>query len=54
MATIIVACGVPFYIWARKEHAPNKAIFSGYEKVILVILLLAALFAIYMMARGHL
>lgn len=53
MATIIVACGVPFYIWARKENAPHERIFAGYEKVILILLILAALFAIFMMARGH-
>lgn len=53
MATIIVACGIPIYIWARKEHPQEGPMFAVYEKVILVLLLLAALFAIYMMARGH-
>lgn len=52
MATIIVACGVPFYVWARKQNAPDEPVFATYEKVILVLLILAALFAIYMMARG--
>lgn len=56
MATIIVACGVPVYIWARKQKGDiiKGPLFAGYEKVILVLLIIAALIAIYLIARGHL
>lgn len=53
MACIIVACGVPFYIWARKQNDKNDEIFSTAEKVILILLLIAAIIALYMMIRGH-
>ena len=53
MATILVAAGVPLFIWSRKQSHDNKPVFLNYEKAILVILLLAALFAIFMFARGH-
>ena len=53
MATIIVAAGVPVFIWSRKQAADGKPVFLGYEKVILTILLLVALFAVFLLARGH-
>lgn len=52
MACIIVACGVPFYIWARKQNGVKGEIFVGYEKAILAILVIVAVAAIYLMARG--
>ncbi|WP_165078308.1 MULTISPECIES: amino acid permease [unclassified Desulfovibrio] len=54
MATIIVACGIPFYIWARKQNAATDKgpMFSGADWAILILLLIAAVLAIYLMARG--
>ncbi len=52
MACIIVACGVPFYIWARRQNDAKGEIFSGYEKIILALLLIAAAIALYLMVRG--
>lgn len=52
MATVLVALGIPVYIWSRKQNPDQNALFKGYEKVILVLLVLAALAAIYLFARG--
>lgn len=52
MASIIVSMGVPVYIWSRKQSQDDKPLFLGYEKVILLILLLSAVFAIYTFSRG--
>ncbi len=53
-AMIIVACGVPFYIWARVQNrkTPSEKIFSGYELLILALLLIAAAIAIGLIAFG--
>ncbi|HIU17130.1 MAG TPA: amino acid permease [Candidatus Avidesulfovibrio excrementigallinarum] len=52
-ATIIVAAGVPVFIWSRKQAHDGKPVFLGYEKGILTILLLVALIAVFLLARGH-
>lgn len=54
LACIIVACGIPVYIWARKQHEAELKgpMFKAYEIVIMVALIIAALVAIYMMAAG--
>ena len=53
MATILVAAGVPLFIWSRRQAHDGKPVFLGYEKAMLIILTLVALFAAFMLARGH-
>ena len=50
MAIIFMALGIPVFIYARKQIAPNEAIFSYSEKWVMYMLLLLAVFAIYAMA----
>lgn len=52
MATVIIALGIPVYIWSRKQNPDRSPLFKGYEKGILVLLIVAALAAIYLFARG--
>ena len=52
LAVIIIALGIPVYIWARRENAPKEAAFTCAEKVFAIILVLIAIAAIYAMARG--
>ena len=52
MAMVLIALGIPVYIWSRKQHPDQTPLFKNYEKVILVLLVLAALVAIYLFARG--
>ncbi|MBE6452517.1 MAG: amino acid permease [Alphaproteobacteria bacterium] len=52
MAAVIIALGIPVYIWARKEHAPKTCAFSGHERFLACILILISLFAIYAFIRG--
>ena len=52
MAVIFMALGIPVYIWARKQNAPEKHCFTIGETVCAVFLVVLALFAIYAMARG--
>ncbi len=52
MASVLVAIGIPVYIWSRKQNPDQKPMFLGYEKAILVLLVLAALFGLYLFTRG--
>lgn len=52
MAVVIVALGIPFYIWARKEANPEHPVFSDKELALAVLFVLIALWAIYAFARG--
>ena len=52
MASVIVALGIPVYIWSRKQNPDQQPLFLGHEKVILVLLILIALAAIYLFSRG--
>ncbi len=52
LATVLVAIGIPVYIWSRKQNADHKPMFQTFEKVILVLLVLAALSALYLFSRG--
>lgn len=54
MASVLVAVGIPVYIWSRRQNETqdHKPMFKTYEKVILVLLVLAALCAIVLFARG--
>jgi len=53
MAVIFLALGIPVFMRARREQAPNEPAFSGGEKVVMILLVLFALAAVCMMCRGH-
>ena len=52
MAVVIVACGIPFYIRARKEAHPQHPVFSGVEMTFAVLFVILAVWAIYAFGRG--
>ena len=52
LATIIIALGIPVYIWARKQHNPKTCAFNTREATFACMLILLALFAIYAFVRG--
>ena len=52
LAAIFLACGIPVFIWARKQKKDGKAVFIGSEKAIVTLLITAALAAIYAFGRG--
>ncbi len=51
-AVIIIALGIPFYIWARKQNTPQERVFSQAECKLALLLTVIALFAIYALIRG--
>ncbi len=51
-AVIFIAVGIPFYIWARTQNAPNDKIFTKREFCFAVLLILLALAAIYALMTG--
>lgn len=52
LADVIVALGIPVFIWARHQAAPNEKIFSKAELTLAWILGVIALWAIYAFSRG--
>lgn len=52
MAVVIVALGIPVFIWARKQNDPKKSAFTKGEAVLAGILLIISIWAIYAFARG--
>lgn len=52
LAVIFMVVGIPFYIWARKQHQENKYLFSVGEQIVAGLLIVISLFAIYAFARG--
>lgn len=52
MSMVLIALGVPVYIWSRRQHPVQGPLFSTCEKIILALLTLAALAAVYLFARG--
>ena len=52
MAAVIIALGIPVYIWAKKEHNPDVCAFEAKEKYLAIALFIVALFAIYAFVRG--
>ena len=49
---VFIAIGIPVYIWSRKQHPDQNPMFLKYEKVLLVLLVLVALFSLYLFMRG--
>ncbi len=52
MAVVIVALGIPVYIWARRQSAPDEKAFTRGECWLASVLVIIALWAIYAFARG--
>lgn len=52
MAVIVLALGIPVYVWARKENTRNQPIFNFGDLILMLLLLLVALAAIYGFSRG--
>lgn len=52
LAAIFLACGIPVFIWARKQRKNDQVIFTGSEKAIVTLLMIVALAAIYAFGRG--
>ena len=52
MALIFMALGIPVYVWARRQSAPNQPLFSAGERFVAGVLVIAAILAVYMMATG--
>ena len=52
LAVIIIALGIPVYMWARKQNAPKEQIFHNREKCLVCAELFIALIAIYALAHG--
>ncbi len=52
MAAILIALGIPVYVWARKQHQNGQPVFKKAETGLAVIIVGLALFAIYALARG--
>ncbi len=52
MAVVVVALGIPVFIWARRQHAPQEKAFSRGEACLACLLIIIALWAIYAFARG--
>ena len=52
MAVIIIALGIPVYIYARKHNAPNERIFTRAECKLALLLIIIGIFAIYSLIRG--
>jgi arginine:ornithine antiporter/lysine permease len=52
LAVIIIAIGIPVYIWARKQHAPSEKAFSKREALFACTLIIISIAAIYALSRG--
>ena len=52
MAVVFVALGIPVYVWARRQNAPEEKAFTHKELCLAGILVAIALFAVYAMASG--
>ncbi len=52
LADIIIALGIPIYIWARKQNNPNICAFEEKEKGLAILLIIIAIWAIYAFSRG--
>lgn len=52
MAVVIVALGIPVFIWARHQNAPEEKAFTKTECCFAVLLVLIALWGIYAFSSG--
>ena len=52
MAFVFIALGIPVFMVARHENAPEDPCFSRNERIIMILILLIAIAAIYAFANG--
>lgn len=52
MAVVFMALGIPVYVWARRQNAPQEKVFTFYEAISAGVLIVIALCAIYAMSNG--
>ncbi len=52
LVPILITCGLPIFIWSRKEKHDGKPIFSGIELIYLAILLAVDLLVIWLFWAG--
>ena len=52
MAVIFMAIGIPVYIWARKQYAPNYKPFSRGECALATMLVIISIVAVYAMSTS--
>ncbi len=52
LAVIFLALGIPVFVWARKQQADGKPVFSRGEVAVVTLLVIFALAAVYVFARG--
>ncbi len=52
LADVIVALGIPVFIWARRQTSPQEKAFTKGECILAWILGIIAIFAIYAFSRG--
>ena len=52
LADVIVALGIPVFVWARKQSAPEENAFTRHEKILAGILGIIAIWAIYAFSAG--
>ena len=52
MAFVFIALGIPVFMVARRQNAPQEPCFSKHEKVVMVLILLIAFAAIYAFTEG--
>lgn len=52
LTPLILSCGIPVFIWARKEQKTNEAIFTKPETIGLLVLLILDVIAIVLYATG--
>ena len=51
-AVIIIALGIPFFVWARKQNSPQERVFTHAECKLAFLIILIALIAVYALTRG--
>ena len=54
MAVIFMTCGIPVFIWARKQQNPTGKAFSGRELFCAGLMVLLSVIALVLFARGSL
>lgn len=52
LAVVIIALGIPVYMWARKENNPQEKAFTRGECILAAALVIIAIAAIYGFSRG--
>ena len=52
LADVIIALGIPVYIWARRQHNPGQCAFEKHEKPLAILLIIIAVWAIYAFSHG--